>query len=144
MKRIIPYLLSALLSLTSVLFAKAQTDLAGDQNPNYALSRDRYMKMADSINAWHSTTQQQTYKAIDYLEDKRQERRERKNFLREMRLAGVRNGWYQNDYYLPDFNTSFYRPYNNYYRVRPYGYRYHNNNLWSTLPLALALGLWCR
>lgn len=144
MKRITPNILLALMLSTSYTSIKAQSGPVADQNPNYAVSRDRYMKMSDSINTWHSTTVQQTYKAIDYLEDKREQRIERKAFHREMRLAAVRNGWYYNNYYSPDYNTSFYRPYNN-YRARPYGYRYHNNNyLLSTWPLVFALGLWCR
>lgn len=144
MKRIIPHLL--LLCLASGIFQlNAQTNLAEDQNPNFAISRDRYMKMADSINEWHSTTIQDTYKAIDYLEDKREARMDRKTIRRQMRLAGVRNGWYNNEYYSPYYNSSFQRPYNNFYRGRPYGYRSSNNHLlWGAVPLAFALGLWWR
>ncbi len=144
MKRTTPYILSALLLLTTYTSAKAQSGLAEDQNPDYAVSRDRYMKMADSVNTWHSTTIQQTYKAIDYLENKREERIEQRAFDREIRLAAVRSGWYDNNYYSPGYNTSFYRP-DNYYRARPNGYRYYNNNyLLGTWPLFFALGLWCR
>jgi len=98
----------------------AQTNLAPDQNPNYQGSRDKYMKMADSINAWHSTTPQQTYKAIDYLEDKRLAKEQRRAFRQELRLERVRN------------NRAY-----GYWNYRPYTYRYSSYpryNAWRALP----------
>jgi hypothetical protein len=85
-----------------------------DQNPNYAVSRDKYMKLADSVNQWHSTTIQQTYKAYDWY-DARMERREKdRQFRRDLRL--LRNS----NYYRPYYN---YRPYHHPYRsYAPWGF----------------------
>jgi hypothetical protein len=96
-------------------------DLAPDQNPNYAISRDKYMGMADSINAWHSTTIQDTYKAKDWLADRAEARMERRQFRRELRR--YRAGWYD-----PYYNN-YYNNYNNYRYYPNYNYRnrYHRN-----------------
>jgi hypothetical protein len=140
-------LFTASLLVILALAATAQTSLAPDQNPNYMVSQARYMKMADSVNSWHSTTPQETYKAIDYLEDKREARANRKAWRRELRMERARNsGWYNNGYY-----NDYYYPYNNNYNrgsyySRPWGYRNNwNNYLWNSLPLAATVGLWwCR
>jgi hypothetical protein len=148
MKRNILYYSFLLTMLLTGFTGMAQNTLVQDQNPRYQESRDKYMSMSDSINTWHSTTYQDTYKAIDFLVDRREARAERRNFRREIRLARAQNYRYYddyNDYYYPQ-----YRNYNNNY-YRPYGYRsgYRNNyNLRNTLPLALTIGtlgwLWCR
>lgn len=99
-------LLNALSTITFVgitCIAAAQTNLAPDQNPNYEASRDRYMKMADSLNAWNSTTPQQTYKAIDYLEDKRTAKEQRRAFRQKLRLERARDS--------RDYGYRYYRPY---------------------------------
>lgn len=121
-----------------------------DQNPNYAVSRDRYMKISDSLIAWHSTTFQETYKAIDYLEDKRQERLDRKAFRRELRLERARNGynWYNGNYWYPGSFNSYYPAYGRgYYGGGYYNrgnmVRRYNNVYWNSWPLAFTLGyLW--
>jgi hypothetical protein len=91
----------------------AQESSVFNQNPGFAQSRDRYMYLADSLNSWHSTTFQETYKAIDYMADLREARERRREFHRQMHLERVRNrhGWFNN--------------YNSYY---PNGYGYYNNN----------------
>jgi len=146
MKRILHNLLPVVLVVVAASNVSAQTALAPDQNPNYTVSRDKYLRMADSINAWHGTTPQETYRAIDYLEDKRIARQERIAFRRELRLARARNGWsdyYNNGYY---YNGGGYnRPYYNSY---PYYYNnYHRNyrtTAWDVLPWVVAAGLWWR
>ncbi|WP_315818959.1 hypothetical protein [Paraflavitalea speifideaquila] len=101
------------------------------------VSQARYMQMADSINSWHGTTVQDTYKAIDYLEDKRELRANRKAWRRELRMERARNsGWY-NGYYN---NYSY--PYN--YNNRPWGGTGWGNYFWNTLPLAASIAWWCR
>ena len=135
--------------LLTGLTGMAQNGLAPNQNPNYEVSRDKYMHMADSINTWHSTTPQETYRAIDFLADKREAREERREFRRQLRLERARNYRYY-DYY--DDYGYYYSPYrNNYNYYRPYGYRSNYRNdyyLRNTLPLALTIGslgwLWCR
>ena len=143
MKKMVLFAVSFLLFFA--LTGNAQTALVADQNPNYMASQARYMKMADSINSWHSTTPQETYKAIDYLEDKREMRATRKEWRRELRMERARNsGWYYNGGY-----NGYSYPYNNYNsgyyygNGNGYGYRRNwNNSLWNAVPLAATLGYW--
>lgn len=112
--------------------ASAQADeLAPDQNPNYAVSRARYMGMADSINAWHSTTIQDTYKAKDWMADREEARAERRQFRRDLRRyrAGWYDPYYNNYNYYNRYNNRYY-PYNG-YRSRYYRNYYHGHrNFW--------------
>ncbi len=98
--------------------ANAQSELAPDQNPNYAVSRAKYMQIADSLNEWHSTTYQQMYKAIDWLEDRKEARADRREFRRQLRMERARWGY---DY----FDTGYYP--GNSYRNFNNRYRYNNN-----------------
>ena len=116
-------LLSAFLLLAGFLPAvsgQSQTNLVPDQNPNFAVSRDKYMKMADSLNSWHSTTLQETYKAIDWLADRKEARSDRRESRRQLRLERAR--WY-GDYNYDNYN---YNPYNR-YRRGYYNNGYYNN-----------------
>lgn len=115
------YLLAALGAiLISTTVTNAQTELAPDQNPNFAVSRAKYMAMADSLNTWHSTTHQEMYKAIDWLEDRRQARVDRREFRRQLRLERARWGNdYYYDYYTPGFRNGW-GNYNYYYNNRYY------------------------
>ena len=128
----------------------AQSLVDSDQNPNYMVSRDKYMKIADSVTAWHSTTPQETYKAIDYLEDKREAREERRQFRRELRLERARRWNWNNDWYDSPVNYYGYgrfNSFNNWNRWNNWNFRnryYHNNFLGSTLPAAITFGLLCR
>jgi Spy/CpxP family protein refolding chaperone len=118
----LPVLIAALFLGNNV---SAQADLAPDQNPNFAVSRAKYMGMADSINTWHSTTIQDTYKAKDWLADKAEARMERRQFRRELRR--YRAGW-DEPYYNSYYNNYNYRYYpNNGYRSRYYRNNYYNN-----------------
>src|SRR5690606_10954389 len=112
--------------------------------PNYAVSRDKYMKMADSINAWHGTTAQETYRAIDYLEDKREAREQRRAFRQELRMERARRGYYYYGNYYNYYRPYYYHRYPRYYSS--YGYS-HNWDAYYRygLPLAVTLGWWwCR
>lgn len=130
------FLLSLTLIVVATLNGNAQ-NLAADQNPSFMVSQARYMKMADSINSWHGTTLQETYKAIDYFEDKQALKASRKAWRRELRMERARNsGWY-NGYY-----NDYYYPYNTY--NRPWGGTGWNNYLWSTIPLTASIAWWCR
>lgn len=133
-KVILPFFAFVALGFT----AEAQ-QLAPDQNPRYMESQQRYMRMADSINTWHGTTPQETYKAIDYLVDKREARDARRAFRRELRMERAR---WNNDFYYG--YGGYYNNYNNFY---PGGYRNGwrnnwNNYFWnSALPIATGIGL---
>lgn len=106
----------------------AQTELAPDQNPNFAVSRDKYMKIADSLNEWHSTTIQDRYKAIDWLADRKEARDQRQAFHRRLRLeraSGYGYPYYSDSYY----HRPSYYPRNRYgdYRHR----RHHSYGWWG-------------
>jgi hypothetical protein len=122
------YLLTILLAAATV--TNAQTGLAPDQNPNYAISRDKYMKMADSLNSWHSTTLQNTYEAIDWRTDKEKAKEERREFRQQLRLERARwSGYdYRNEgYFYPSYNyRPGYYPSSNYYRNN----RWHRSHYW--------------
>jgi hypothetical protein len=116
--------------------AGAQASLAPDQNPDFAISRDKYIKIADSVNAWHSTTIQDTYKAIDWIADKQEARAERREFRRDLRRYRAANSYGYYGYYNYNYgNRGYYR--NNYrrgYNYYPNYYRgYRRNNFWGNL-----------
>ncbi len=129
-----------LISTAAVLFcshmAAAQTDPAPDQNPNYAVSRAKYMQIADSLNEWHSTTQQNIYKAIDWLADRKEARADRREFRRQLRMERARwdfdyynDGYYSDNYYHRNYNNR-YRS-NNYRRNRSFGiHPWYGLNFW--------------
>ena len=64
----------ALITLLSFIgIAQNSTDLVADQNPNYHISLDKYMtenKVSD-LTLLQGTTAQETYTAIDPMEEKR-------------------------------------------------------------------------
>jgi hypothetical protein len=134
--------------LVAATGASAQTGLAADQNPNYMVSRDKYMQLADSVNAYHSTTVQDTYNAIEWIEDRREAREQRREFRRQIRMERARyGGYYYDDYYTPYYYNN-YNSWNNNYRYNRYDRGWNSNFYRNTLPLAVTLGtlgwLWCR
>lgn len=127
--------------ILSASIAMAQTALAPDQNPDFAVSRAKYMKMSDSINTWQGTTAQETYKAIDYLADKAEARANRRAFRQQLRMERARYGYSSYDWNnsLNYYNNGWgnYGNYNNFYS--PYRYNRRNNFSWN-----LGLGWWWR
>lgn len=89
------HLLLSLAVLGLQLSSSAQSGLAPDQNPNYQQSQSRYMALSDSVNQWHSTTFQETYKAYDWYEAKQERKAERQRFRRDLRMERARNSYYQ-------------------------------------------------
>ena len=141
MNRNIPLGFSFLVSLLLSITAISQEAPVPDQNPNYMVSRSKYMKMADSVNTWHSTTYQDTYNSIDYLEDRAEARMQRQAFRRELRLERARNGYGYGGYYN-DYNYSPYQ--NRYYNGYNYNRGYYNRRFGVSVPLALTLGWYWR
>jgi hypothetical protein len=146
MKRNVLYNLALLpLALLIATFSMSQTGLAEDQNPNYLVSQAKYSRMADSINTWHGTTPQETYKAIDPYADELEYRATRKAFRRQLRLERARYGYYDYNY---DYNYPGYYGYNNYgYNYyRPYGYYGYRSPvgqfLSAALPVAATIAWW--
>jgi hypothetical protein len=129
-----------LMTIVTVCFsgyiASAQTGLVPDQNPNYAVSRVKYMQIADSLNEWHSTTQHNIYKAIDWLADRKEARADRREFRRQLRMERARwdydyynDGYYSGNYYHRNFNDRY--RYNNYRRNRSFGISpWYGLNFW--------------
>ena len=109
------YLLPSL-SLIAILFFNTSwsQELQPDQNPQYAISRSKYMNLSDSINQWHSTTSHQTYKAYDWYEAREERRADRRMFNRQLRLERARYGNYYQPYYRRGYYNRGY--YNHYYR----------------------------
>ena len=108
----------------SLSLSAQQTDLT-DQNPNYAKSMEKYMTIKDDLLKTQSTTLQNTYKAIDDIELKKERRALKRSNRHERRLARINNrGYYFNDFYnyTPyNYYWSGYRPYANYSRYNnPY------------------------
>ena len=116
-----------LLSATvfSTLLAVGQ-ESANNQNSDADISRAKYMKISDSLNRSQSTTSQETYKAIDYLADKKEARDAEKQFRRELRMERARNNNYQNGYYR-NYGTHY-----GYYS-RPYFNRWSNTGGWRAI-----------
>ena len=105
----------SLLGLFASIISIAQDNIVENQNPNFEISRSKYMAVSDSVNQWHGTTVQQTYKAYDWYEQKQERKRERLEFRREMRRP--RNYYQQDSYYYRPYHNNRY--YNNRYYNRP-------------------------
>lgn len=104
-------LLLILLASGSALAASAQS--VPDQNPAFAVSRDKYLRMADSLTRWHSTTAQNTYKAYDWYEAREERRQARRQNRYDVRLARAQNryrNWNYNPYYDNYFPSYYYSP----------------------------------
>jgi len=84
--------------------ARAQNSLAPDQNPSFAVSRDKYMNMADSLTGFQSSTVHTTYKAYDWYEAKQERKSERIQFRRQLQLERARNDY---RYYEDDFDYNW-------------------------------------
>lgn len=130
-KALLFFIATAAVSLFSQT-AIAQTDLAPDQNPNYEKSMAKYIHMADSLNKWHSTTQHEMYKAIDWLADRKEARADRREFRRQLRMERARWGYdydyHYNGYYRDNYNRYRYHPYR---RNRSFGITpYYGLNFW--------------
>ncbi|RYY85243.1 MAG: hypothetical protein EOO15_17525 [Chitinophagaceae bacterium] len=103
-------LLLLMLASAGTLAASAQT--VPDQNPNFAVSREKYLSMADSVNRWHSVTVQNTYKAYDWYEAREERRTARRNNRQAIRLNRSQrwnSGYnYGNNWYNPYHNSYYY------------------------------------
>lgn len=129
------------LLLAVVSAASAQETLAPDQNPNYAVSRAKYMQLKDSLTANMNTTEQDTYKAYDWYQEKLDWKKARRQARLERRYLNALSGQYYNGYY----DNGFYNPYNSYYNYAPYHNNWgrRNNWFWSNRPsIGFRTGNW--
>jgi len=148
-KNVLYNLLLLPLAMLMAMAAMSQA-LVEDQNPDYMISQVKYLGMADSLNALHGTTPQETYKAIDWMAERQERRDARRAFRRELRLARAYS-YYNNYGYYSNYGSSYYPGYygyhssyypaysGNYYynNYNPY-HAYYNNrwNNWNWVPLA--------
>jgi|GEM_PF-462356 len=129
----------------SVFAQQDNLALEADQNPNYEISQNKY---TDSIQKSHTllqgTTLQDTYRAIDPLEEKRelkslrrQHRAQRPYWRHQRRLERIRNtqyfenntwGWGNNlnNNFYSGFNNFHNRRFNNFYK-RGFNTRHRRN-----------------
>ncbi|MBC7948578.1 MAG: hypothetical protein H7Y42_11895 [Chitinophagaceae bacterium] len=136
MKKSLPSILAWSTCIFFSVSAQSQTSLVPDQNPDFAVSRDKYMKVADSINSWHSTTVQETYEASDWMADRLASKAARRVFRRQLSLERAR--WYDNDSY----GNYYYQP-NRYRRGNYRGNYYNNRNYHRRNRPLISLGFWC-
>jgi hypothetical protein len=130
--------------LTLTFSAKAQQELLKDQNPRYRESMNHYLVREDSLTMNEGTTVQQTYKAYQYFEAKRELRDQRRQWRQERRLATA-NTTYWGDYGYNDYNYGYGYPYNN-YGYSGYGHfghhnRYYSGFRWNDVATVTALAL---
>jgi hypothetical protein len=128
----ITLVLATLFGIQTISANATLDSLAPDQNPNYKRSLEKYMAIKDDYIKKEGTTIQNTYKAIDDMEAKKERRALRKERRHERRMARINNRRYYNNCYSPYYYG--YNSFNNYgwdgyYHNRPYGYnnwRYNN------------------
>jgi hypothetical protein len=107
--RILPALF---ICLASASFAQESSQLVPDQNPNFMVSRLKYMNQKDSLLSWENTTIQATYKAYDWREAREERRSERRSYR-------AQSNYYNNPFYItPNIGYG----YNSYYTRRNYGW----------------------
>jgi len=107
--------LFSFLSLCAVSAQNLQ-ELEEDQNPNYKIAMDKYKEHSKELTLLEGTTVQETYKAIDPLEEKRELKSQRRKFRaqrpywrHQRRMERIKNTRYFE-------NNGF------------FNYGYHNNN----------------
>ncbi|WP_062052827.1 hypothetical protein [Aquimarina longa] len=113
MKKIVSILVFVIIGLTS--YAQKTTTLVEDQNPNYKKAMDKFLTNSNEYTLAQGTTLQETYKAIDPLEEKRelrslrrQYRAQRPYWRHQRRLERARNTTYYENYGYSGFNSGYY------------------------------------
>lgn len=142
MKLFTPFLLVFMLGFSVATLA--QSDLLADQNPQYLVSQAKYQLLADSLNAFHSTTLQNTYEAYDWYDAKQQRKSDRLQFRRSLRMLQAEN-YDRRNYDQPySYYDSRYgnRNYNRYDNRNPYQYqnRYNRQQYYLT---PFLFNRWC-
>ena len=78
--------LYSLVLLFTITTAFAQQDLVTNQNPNYKVSYDKYVASSEQYTDQQGTTVQETYVAIDPIEEKRNRKKIRKDYRAQRSL----------------------------------------------------------
>ncbi|WP_010520380.1 hypothetical protein [Aquimarina agarivorans] len=112
------YILTFLGALSFCMLSAQNSDkLAEDQNPNYKVAMEKYMESPKELTLLQSTTVQETYKAIDPLEEKRELRSQRRQYRAQ------RPYWRHQRRLERIKNTRYYENNNNWGGFYNYGYR---------------------
>jgi hypothetical protein len=110
------------------------TTLLPDQNPNYQKSRDKYMAESVTLTKTEGTTIQQTYKAIDDVQAKKERKELAIEHRHERRMARIQSRSYRRQAYYNNGwrNNGFFD--NGYYNNGYYNNGYYNNGFYSNPP----------
>jgi len=129
-------LLHIVLGFFITINAQNSSQLEEDQNPNYKTSLEKYVSVADQYTQQQGTTAQETYKAIDPLEEKRelralrrQYRAQRPYWRHQRRLERIKNTQYY------QYNT----PWNAGFQYGNFGNYYNRHRFWGQNLLNLGL-----
>lgn len=132
MKKLV--LISFGIVINFICFSQTTTNsvsLVDDQNPNFERSRSFYMKSAANLTEHEGQTIQETYKAIDDMELKKERKELKLQRRHEIRLARINNRRHINRYYwnrYNGYNNYGYNGYSNYYGNNNYGYNNYGYN----------------
>ena len=115
--------------------ATTSSTLLPDQNPNYLKSREKYMSESAALTKNEGQTIQQTYKAIDDMQAKKERKELASQRRQDRRMARIQsrhsyrqNRRYSNYDYL-NYNNGYYsNGYNNQYGL--YHPQYYSNNIY--------------
>lgn len=96
---------------------KDSLSLLPDQNPNFRKSRAKYTEMAATLTQNEGQTIQQTYKAIDDVQAKKERKELRIARRHERRMARIQSPgyWGYNSGWGLNNNWGYYNGYNNYW-----------------------------
>ena len=140
MKSIVLFILTCLVYINvnaQTTTATPSGTLLTDQNPNYQRSRDKYMAESATLTKNEGVTIQETYKAIDDVQAKKDRRALASERRHERRMARIESRSYRrrifnNNRFNNGFNDNFY----NYgYYNNPYGFyspQYYSNNIYRS------------
>lgn len=119
------YFITIALSALFCIGANAQNDsvsLLPDQNPNFQRSRAKYMEQSAELTKNQGQTVQDTYKAIDDVQAKKERKELAAARRHERRMARIMSRGYGYGGY---YNNGYGYGYNN-YGYNNYGYGYNN------------------
>ncbi|MCW3467108.1 hypothetical protein [Chitinophaga nivalis] len=130
------------ISLATTMSVKAQQALLPDQNPRYRESMDYYLLKEDSLTRQQSTTVQQTYKAYDFFEAKRERRDQRRQWRHEWRMANANNySYYDPGFGYPGLGYGYGFGGGYPYYGRHYRYRHNNGVNWGNVAALTSIGM---
>ena len=116
------FTISLIILVSLIGIAQNSVELEADQNPNYKISLDKYIAASKEISQTltQGTTSQETYTAIDPMEEKRKRKELRKYFRSQRPL------WRHQERLERAKNPSYFRGRNSSFNTR-YGYNNFNS-----------------